>query len=134
MRSRVIRDGGARWPELPVREYRKDAPGCDLDVTRRRLLSARDGDEALAFELRYFEVAPGSASSLERHRHPHAVVVMTGRGTVRLGDERHEVEPFDVVYVAPGDVHRFEASRGEPLGFLCVVDAERDRPVPVEEP
>jgi len=133
VKSRVIRDRGARWPELPVRAYRED-PGCDLDVTRRRLLSARDGDEALSFELRYFEVAAGSTSSLERHRHPHAVVVVAGRGMVRLGDERHEVEPFDVVYVAPGEVHRFEASASGPLGFLCVVDAERDRPVPVDEP
>jgi len=132
--SRVIRDGGARWPELAVRAYRDDAPGGSLDVTRRRLLSVADGDDALAFELRFFEVAPGGTSSLEHHEHPHAVVVLTGRGTVRLGAERHEIEPFDVVYVAPGEVHRFEASRGESLGFLCVVDSERDRPVPVDEP
>jgi hypothetical protein len=30
-------------------------------------------------------------------------------------------------------VHQFRATAAEPLGFLCVVDRERDRPVPVRE-
>ncbi len=30
--------------------------------------------------------------------------------------------------------HQFRATRGEPLGFLCMVDAVRDRPqLPTEE-
>jgi hypothetical protein len=28
-------------------------------------------------------------------------------------------------------VHQFRATGDEPLGFLCVVERERDRPVPV---
>jgi hypothetical protein len=30
-------------------------------------------------------------------------------------------------------VHQFRATGAEPLGFLCVVERERDRPVPVRE-
>jgi quercetin dioxygenase-like cupin family protein len=136
VKSRVIPGRGATWPALPVREY-KDRPELFRDVTRRVLLGGAAGDPAaggdLAFELRYFEIAPGGHSTLEHHRHPHAVVVITGRGEVRLGADRHEIEPFDVVYVAPGEAHQFLASRGEPLGFLCVVDRERDRPIPLAE-
>ena len=132
MRSRVIRGAGGRWPERPERAY-KDRPELYRDVTRRTLLGGGTGEDALRFEVRYFEVAPGGFSTLERHRHPHAVVVLVGRGEVRLGEERHALAPFDVVYVAPGDPHQFRAAADAPLGFLCVVDRERDRPVPVAE-
>jgi len=123
-RSRIVRWGEGRWPEVPVRRYREgdDGPG----VTRRVLID-RD-DPGLAGELRYFEVAPGEATRFERHGHAHAVVVLVGRGQVRLGDELEPIAPFDLVYVAPGTPHRFLAAPDAPLGFLCLVDRERDRP------
>ncbi len=58
-------------------------------------------------------------------------MVLCGRGTVQLGASRFAIEPSDCVYVAPGEVHQFRADRGERLGFLCIVDRDRDRPVPV---
>src|SRR3989454_5267234 len=54
--------------------------------------------------------------------------VIRGRGRVALGDHTYDLAPFDCVYVAPGAVHQFAASGGEPLGFLCMVDRVRDRP------
>jgi len=81
----------------------------------------------------YFEVAPGGWTSLERHQHPHAVVVLVGCGEVRLGSQRHALEPFDVAYVAPGDPHQFRAAPDEKLGLLCIVDRERDRPELLDE-
>jgi hypothetical protein len=35
-----------------------------------------------------------------------------------------------VVYIAPNDPHQFRnpEEAGEPFGFLCIVNAERDRP------
>ncbi len=126
--SRVVRWGAGRWPELPVRRYREDESGPG--VTRRLLVG--DGDPGLAGELRFFEVAAGESTRFERHEHAHAVVVLTGRGHVRLGEEHHPIEPFDLVYVAPGAAHRFLADSGEALGFLCLVDRDRDRPEEVE--
>ena len=36
----------------------------------------------------------------------------------------------NTVYVAPNEPHQFRnLSQDEPLGFLCVVDAERDTPI-----
>jgi quercetin dioxygenase-like cupin family protein len=135
MRSRVVRGEGLRWPQLEPREYKaadKEAGASFCEVNRRLILGAPVGD-ALDFELRYFEVAPGGWTSFERHAHPHAVVVLAGRGEVRLGDERHSLAPFDVVYVAPEDPHQFRAAADERLGFLCVVDRERDRPELLDE-
>ena len=101
----------------------------DLEGAARQLVEAA----ARAGELRYFELAPGGYSSLERHKHPHAVVVLKGKGTVRLGESVEPVGAFDVVYVAPHEAHRFSADSSEALGFLCIVDRERDRPVVVDE-
>jgi len=128
-RSKVLKAAGFRWQGVEVREYKADGAPYK-DVTRQTLLGEGEGEgEAdLNFITRYFEIQPGGYSTLERHRHPHAVVVIRGRGRVALGERTYDLAPFDCVYVAPGAVHQFEASGGEPLGFLCIVDRVRDRP------
>lgn len=126
-RSKVVRADGFRWQGIEVREY-KTAGVHFKDVTRQTLLGEREGEGDLNFITRYFEVQPGGYSTLERHQHPHAVVVVRGRGKVVLGGESYDLAPFDCVYVAPGTFHQFRATGGEPLGFVCVVDRVRDRP------
>ena len=42
-------------------------------------------DPALECELRYFEMAPGGYSTLERHQHMHAVMIFRGHGHCLLG-------------------------------------------------
>lgn len=127
--SKVLAARDFRWPVL-VRPY-KDGGALYREVTRQTLLGEGAGEEALQFVTRYFEIAPGGYSTLEHHRHPHAVVVLRGSGTVTLGERRYALAPSDCVYVAPDEVHQFRADQGETLGFLCIVDRERDRPIPV---
>jgi len=129
--SRVVKSGGTGWSAVAPQAYKSDTESY-CEVTRRVLLGGAEGDD-LQFELRYFEVAPGGWTSLERHQHPHAVIVLVGRGEVRIGSERHPIEPFDAVYVAPGDPHQFLGGVTEKLGLLCVVDRERDRPELLDE-
>jgi len=126
-RSKVLKAQTFRWQGVEVREYKTDGAPYK-DVTRQTLLGDGEGEADLTFLTRYFEIQPGGYSTLERHRHPHAVVVIRGRGRVALGERTYDLAPFDCVYVAPGAVHQFEASAGEPLGFLCIVDRVRDRP------
>ena len=38
------------------------------------------GDPSFPAQLRYFEVAPGGWTTLERHEHVHAVMVIRGKG------------------------------------------------------
>lgn len=131
MKSRVVAGGGLTWPETPPRVYKEGEAGY-CEVSRRALLGPATGD-ALAFEVRYFEVAPGGWTSFEQHEHPHAVMVLAGRGEVRLPEGRFPIAPYDLVYVAPGEAHQFRAGEEERLGILCIVDAERDRPVLIAE-
>lgn len=115
---------GYHWQGLDVLSY-KPAGTHFRDITRQILF----GDEhGLPTQLRYFEVAPGGHSTLERHEHVHAVLVLRGRGQVLLGDRVEDVDAFDTVYVAPSTWHQFRANRDEPLGFLCLVACDRDRP------
>lgn len=126
-RSKVLRFRDYRWDTVPLREYKSgDAPY--RDVTRQTILGEGRGEEPFNFLTRYFEIQPGGYSTLERHQHPHAVVVIRGRGRVTLGERSYELAPFDCVYVSPGVAHQFRATGEEPLGFLCTVDRVRDRP------
>jgi len=131
--SRVLRHSGFRWQGVEVRAYKDPVEGLFRGVTRQMLAGGGEAGTPCAFELRYFEVAPGGFSSLERHGHAHAVVVLRGRGSVLLEGAEHPLAPYDCVWVAPDAPHQFRAAEDEPLGFLCVVDRERDRPVPIEE-
>ena len=81
--------------------------------------------------MRYFEVGPGGHSSLEKHTHIHIVMTLRGHGRVIIGDEIFATQPFDVMYVPPDTPHQFVNDGDEPFGFLCIVDADRDRPRPL---
>jgi quercetin dioxygenase-like cupin family protein len=89
------------------------------------------GEELPARELstRRIEMAAGGYTSLEKHRHTHAVMILRGQGTVIIGTEVFTIGPCDLVQVPPLTWHQFLASENEPLGFLCLVNCDRDRPV-----
>ncbi len=71
-----------RWDDVAVQGYKADGAGTFQDITKQVLFA----EPELACQLRYFEVAPGGHSSLERHEHVHAVMVVRGRGRVLVGD------------------------------------------------
>ncbi|CAG1007902.1 1-methylthio-D-xylulose 5-phosphate methylsulfurylase [Burkholderiales bacterium] len=115
---------GFRWEDVDVLAYKADAASPFRDVTRQTLFRRDD----LAGELRYFEVAPGGHSTLERHAHVHAVLILRGEGRCLVGETVHAIREHDLVTVPPGTWHQFRAAAGAPLGFLCMVDAVRDKP------
>lgn len=118
------------WRGVAVQEYK---PAADHHCGVLRSVLVGDGGERTRFQVRYFEIAAGGNSTLEHHQHEHVVIVLRGRGEVRLGDAWHPVAFGDVVYVAPDEVHQLRNPAEEAFGFLCLVDAERDRPVVVSE-
>lgn len=115
---------GHRWDGVELRPYKEDDRALFKAITRQVLFA----DPGQRSELRYFEVAPGGFSTLERHAHVHAVLILRGRGHCLVGDTVRQIEQNDLVSVAPWTWHQFRATADEPLGFLCMVDAERDKP------
>jgi quercetin dioxygenase-like cupin family protein len=125
-RSKVIKADGFSWQGVEKKLYKTDSDNF-RDIHRYSLLGAEY--QELNFQTRYFEIQPGGYSSLELHRHPHSVVIIRGCGTLVLENELHSLGLNDVVFIAPETIHQFHADRGEPLGFLCMVDRYRDKPV-----
>lgn len=124
--SKVIHSDNYRWEGVEKKEYKTDTQNFK-DIHRYTLLG--DDIRELNTQTRYFEIQPGGYSSLEKHQHPHSVMIIRGSGTVVLDNEMVPVYSHDVVYIAPGTIHQFHADREEELGFLCIVDRYRDRPV-----
>ena len=121
---RPARDG-FRWDGVAYQPYKQEGEAPFKDISRQTLFH----DDALACELRYFEMDTNGCSSLERHEHAHAVMILRGHGQCMLGDDIRDMKPFDLVTIPAWTWHQFRANAGEPFGFLCMVNMTRDRPV-----
>ncbi|MDA8077913.1 MAG: cupin domain-containing protein [Nitrospiraceae bacterium] len=117
--------GDLQWSGVRDEPY-KTVGGEWAGIVRRVLIGNRG--ESGRFHVRYFEIAPGGRSSLEWHRHEHVVICVKGRGSVRFGAKRRVMDFMDTLYIAPGDVHQLMNPHEQPFGFLCIVNARRDRP------
>ena len=113
-----------RWDAVDVLEYKAEGSAPFKDVSRQVLFD----EPELGVQWRYFEVAAGGHTTLERHEHVHAVLILRGSGEALVGTEVHPIHPFDLFRVPPMTWHQFRASGDAPMGFLCLVHSDRDRP------
>ncbi|HEY0282830.1 MAG TPA: cupin domain-containing protein [Rhizomicrobium sp.] len=120
----IRRFNAFRWEETDLLAYKEEGSAPFKAITRQTLFR----DPSLKCELRYFEMAPGGYSTLERHEHMHAVLILRGHGEVLVGDKVSNIDTNDLVTIEPWTWHQFRAGPDAPLGFLCMVNAERDKP------
>ena len=116
--------GDYRWDEVPLLAYKEEGAAPFKAITRQVLFQ----DSELRCELRYFEVAPGGYSTLERHQHTHGVMILRGEADVLVGGEVRAVKTHDLVRIPPMTWHQFRTKGETPMGFLCMVNVERDKP------
>ena len=115
---------GYRWDDVEELVYKQDGSVPFKDVTRQIL----HHNSNLSCELRFFDVKPGGYSTFERHEHVHAVMILRGEGKCLVGDEVRDVGTYDLVTIPPMTWHQFRAAADKPLGFLCMVNVDRDKP------
>ena len=121
-------EGRCSWEKVEKLSYEEE--GSHFSAITRQILF----EEGLPAQIRYFEIQPGGYSSFEKHKHVHAVMALHGRGQAIVGMETFEFAPYDLIYVPPHTWHQFLAGESTPLGFICMVDCNRDRPErPTEE-
>ncbi|MEZ5652627.1 MAG: cupin domain-containing protein [Burkholderiaceae bacterium] len=123
----LVRRAGSEfaWQGVTRMAYKADGEAPFRDVSRQVLFD----DASLGCQWRYFEVGPGGHSTLERHQHVHAVMILRGAGRCLLGDRIHSLATHDLVSIPPMTWHQFRADADRPLGFLCLVRQDRDRPL-----
>ena len=115
---------GFRWDGVTHMPYKQEGSAPFKDISRQVLFH----EDNLGCELRYFEMDAGGYSTLERHEHAHAVMILRGHGECLVGDEVRPVKQFDLVTIPSWTWHQFRATDAAPLGFLCMVNVLRDRP------
>jgi len=125
-KSRIIESNNFSWNGVDRKDYKTDSNNFK-GVHRYSLLDNKIPE--LNTHTRYFEIEPGGYSSLEYHRHPHSVIIIRGSGSVVLDNQIHHLKIRDVIYIAPETIHQFHADNREHLGFICIVDRYRDKPV-----
>jgi quercetin dioxygenase-like cupin family protein len=129
-RSVVLPARAFRWRGVAVEAYRDPAGASAAGVTRQ-VLAAGSSGAAIGFDVRYFELAPRARTNFERHHHAHVVIGLRGAGRVRLGRRWIRLRRLDACYIAPETPHELHNDGRRGFGFLCIVDAERDRGRPV---
>lgn len=118
-----------RWDRVDILRYKQESEAPFEGVTRQVLF-----EDAGGAQWRYFQVAPGGHTTLERHQHTHAVMILHGAGRCLVGDRIYWLTEHDLVCVPALTWHQFRAHEDSTLGFLCLVSRDRDRPqIPTDE-
>ncbi len=127
-KSKIIRFKNNKWLGIESIPY-KNQDGTWANIERFPLFKS----DFAGFEVRYFEIAPGGCSSLEYHKHIHFVICLRGKGKITLGKKQTILNYLDIAYIAPNEVHQLSNPYNEPFGFLCIVDAKRDKPIELKD-
>lgn len=111
------------WEGITPEAFRADVAGAAGLV--RNVIVGSHG-ESCPFELRYFEMGPDGSSEPVRHPLEHVVIAVRGKGKAVVGDRTIDLNPLDVLYIAPDELHHMSNPEAQPFGFFCIVGAERE--------
>ena len=101
-----------------------ESVGAGKGVSRQVLIGQDMGPN---FAMRRFEIQPGGGMPLHTNAVEHQQIVLGGRGRVVLGDEVHEVEKNDILYIPAGLKHSYQSIGDEPFVFICTVPNSPDK-------
>jgi len=82
------------------------------------------GGEARAFAFRVFRVEPGAVIPAHRHPWEHGILVLQGRGVVRIGKARYVVGEGSFLLIPANAEHEYVNVYDEDWVFLCVIPAK----------
>lgn len=120
------RRGKFRWQGVKVEKYKLTGEDW-ADIARQTLIG--NHRETSKFHVRYFEIATKGHSSFEAHKHEHVVICVRGKGKAIAGKKSHILNFLDTLYISPNTPHQLRNPFKSPFGFLCIVNAKRDKPI-----
>jgi quercetin dioxygenase-like cupin family protein len=115
------------WTKLNLDDV-EDAAVANGFGERWEARVARQGLDAERTGLTLFRIRPGRRSPfVHRHREAEEIyVVLSGEGTVKLGDELRQVRALDAIRIAPEVPRAFEAGADGLELLVCGAHHEGD--------
>jgi quercetin dioxygenase-like cupin family protein len=95
--------------------------GAEKVSVKRLICNATDTQR---FTLRYFSIAKGGHTPLDKHLGEHEVFVLRGKALLKGPELQRFVKPGDAIFVASNEVHQFVNITSEPFEFLSVRGAD----------
>ncbi len=129
IKKELLKFSNYEWSGRYRTTYKTENQDTFADITRTELIGKGCSDTS--FDLRYFEIACGGFSSLEKHMHEHVIIGVRGQGVLIKENSKIIIKPNDIAYVGRFETHQLRNECREPFGFYCIVDRVRDRPVSV---
>lgn len=106
-----------------IKSVKVEAPGV-ANVLKRVLVSPEQGWEG--WVMRHFTLGAEGYTPRHTHSWPHIIYILSGNGTLLLGEKEHEVENGCTAYIPGGAEHQFRNPGGEDFSFICIVPEEGD--------
>ena len=110
------------WNGGRSRSYQSDEVN---QVSETWMIGKAEGAQNFAF--RYYQLEPGGFSHKEHHLHDHGILILQGSGQVLLENETFPISKGDIIYIPPDELHQLTNTGEDPLGFLCVIPARREK-------
>ena len=84
------------------------------------------------FAIRRFVMEPGGGMPYHTNTAEHGQYVLTGKATIRIGDETVQVAAGDSVHIPAHVPHSYSVDGDQRFEFLCVVPNQPDQITVVE--
>lgn len=91
---------------------RYDAPALGLEGTDKMTLRLLSDDST------WIELGPGGYTPDHQHDDKERMVIMSGKGVIKMGAERKDVTPGDFIEVS-NEAHQMINTGNETLAFMC---------------
>jgi len=111
----------AHFNEVPIEKF-PDGENGPKHVSIQWLLGKHEPTSN--FAMRLFSVEEGGCSPLHTHFWEHEVYVISGEGTVQIGEAIHPLTAGSFAFVPPHVLHQFKNVGHSTLKFLCMVPNE----------
>ena len=112
----VLKLGSKKWEE-------------SYGIFCKGIFSPGSSDTRTPFGSTLCEIAPNGSATAHSHLDHEAFLILSGRGTIEIGEEKAELEEGDVVHIPSGGTHRISnLSPVDTLKFLSTywISAKRD--------
>lgn len=92
-------------------------------VSMQMLLSL---EEVPNFAMRCFTIEAGGFMPHHTNTVEHEQYVLSGRASVKCGDETFEASAGDILYIPAGEAHSYQTVGDEAYVFLCLIPKGED--------